>query len=79
MRCTSDRLTLEPASRRACSRPAPREGAAISVRPHGRGFAAEAPGFYVWDEDRDEALRIARELERAAPGASRPGGDRIRC
>jgi hypothetical protein len=58
----------------------------IQVRPRGRGFAAEGRGFYVWDQDRGEVLRVARELEqrhrgvavrrgvpRAGAGSARPG------
>ncbi len=36
----------------------------LRVRPQGRGFAAEGRGFYVWDEDEEEATRVARELSR---------------
>ena len=31
-------------------------------RPRGSGFAAEGPGFYVWDETPREARRNAAEL-----------------
>ena len=44
----------------------------VEVRPHGRGFAAEGLGFYVWDEDRSEVLRVARELERGNWGVPAP-------
>lgn len=30
----------------------------------GRGFAAEGPGFYVWDENMNEVLRVVGELRR---------------
>ncbi len=46
----------------------------IQVRPQGRGFAAEGRGFYVWDEDRGEVLRVARELERGNWGAAADRG-----
>ena len=44
----------------------------VDVRPHGSGFAAEGRGFYVWDEDRGEVLRVARELERGNWGVPAP-------
>ena len=31
-------------------------------RPRGSGFAAEGPGFYVWDETPCSAQRNAAEL-----------------
>ena len=46
----------------------------IQARPQGRGFAAEGRGFYVWDEDRGEVLRVARELERGNWGVAAPRG-----
>ena len=46
----------------------------IEVRPHGRGFAAEGRGFYVWDEDRSEVLRVARELQRGNWGVAATRG-----
>ena len=46
----------------------------IQVRPQGRGFAAEGRGFYVWDEDRGEVLRVARELERGNWGVAASRG-----
>lgn len=36
----------------------------VPVRRSGGGYAAEGPGFYVWDEDPREVFRVARELER---------------
>jgi hypothetical protein len=44
----------------------------LDVRPHGRGFAAQGRGFYVWDEDRAEVLRVARELGRGNWGVRAP-------
>jgi hypothetical protein len=46
----------------------------IQVRRQGRGFAAEGRGFYVWDEDRSEVLRVARELERGNWGVAADRG-----
>jgi hypothetical protein len=44
-------------------KPAPRRGAVPMLpRPRGSGFAAEGPGFYVWDETPWEARRNAAEL-----------------
>lgn len=37
---------------------------AIPIRRQGSGYAANGPGFYLWDEDMNEVLRMARELER---------------
>lgn len=37
-------------------------------RPGGSGFAAEGPGFYVWDETACAARRSAAELWRVARG-----------
>jgi hypothetical protein len=37
--------------------------AAMRVRPWGRGFAAEGPGFFVWDEDRGAVVHALAELE----------------
>jgi hypothetical protein len=36
------------------------------VREHEGGYTLEGSGFYVWDEDRDEVLRAARDLRRGA-------------
>lgn len=36
----------------------------IPIRRSGEGYAAEGPGFYIWDEDPQEVFRVARELER---------------
>lgn len=36
----------------------------IPIRPEGNGYAADGPGFYIWDEDMNEVLRMAREFER---------------
>lgn len=35
----------------------------VPIRQHAGGYAAEGPGFYIWDEDAGEVLRAARELE----------------
>jgi hypothetical protein len=51
-----------------------RDEDSIQVRPRGRGFAAEGRGFYVWDEDRGEVLRVARELERGNWGVAASRG-----
>jgi hypothetical protein len=37
---------------------------AVPIRRQGTGYAANGPGFYIWDEDANEVLRMARELER---------------
>lgn len=34
----------------------------VPIRRHEGGFVAEGPGFYIWDEDPAEVLRVAREL-----------------
>lgn len=38
----------------------------LQIREHGGGYALEGPGFYVWDEDREEVLRAARALRRGS-------------
>ena len=43
-------------------RAASREAVPMLPRPRGGGFAAEGPGFYVWDETPQEARRNAAEL-----------------
>jgi len=44
-------------------KPARRRGAVPMLsRPRGSGFAAEGPGFYVWDETSVEARRNAADL-----------------
>jgi len=35
----------------------------VPIRKSGDGYAAEGPGFYIWDEDPQEVFRVARELE----------------
>lgn len=35
---------------------------AVPIQPVEQGYVAEGPGFYVWDEDRDEVIRVVREL-----------------
>ncbi len=37
------------------------------LRRQGSGFALEGPGFYLWDEDPREVLRVAAELQRGNP------------
>ena len=37
------------------------------IRPRGDGFVVEGPGFYYWDLDVDEVLRVARELGCGSP------------
>jgi hypothetical protein len=46
----------------------------VEPRRHENGYCAEGPGFYVWDEDRREVTRIARDLARGvrAPAAGEP-------
>ncbi len=39
---------------------------AMPIRRQGSGYAANGPGFYLWDEDVNEVLRMARELERGS-------------
>ena len=34
------------------------------LRKHAGGFAVEGAGYFIWDEDPQEVLRAARELER---------------
>ena len=34
------------------------------IRRRGRGFAAEGPDFYIWDENMNEVLRVVEELRR---------------
>jgi len=36
----------------------------IRIQRQGGGWAAEGPGFYVWDENPNEVARAARELQR---------------
>jgi hypothetical protein len=35
----------------------------IPIRSEGNGYAADGPGFYIWDEDMNEVVRMARELD----------------
>jgi hypothetical protein len=44
---------------------------AVPIRRQGTGYAANGPGFYIWDEDVNEVLRIARELERGSVNLNR--------
>jgi hypothetical protein len=32
----------------------------VPIREHHGGFVAEGPGFYIWDEDPTEVMRVAR-------------------
>jgi len=36
----------------------------VPLRQHEGGFAAEGPGYYIWDEDPKRVLDAARELAR---------------
>jgi hypothetical protein len=38
------------------------ESSVVPIRREGKGYAADGPGFYIWDEDLGEVLRMAREL-----------------
>lgn len=40
---------------------------AIAIRKAARGYSAEGPGFYVWDEDANEVQRLARQLGGETP------------
>jgi hypothetical protein len=42
----------------------PRNKFTTPIRAQGGGYVAEGPGFYIWDEDVREVLRVARELAR---------------
>jgi hypothetical protein len=44
---------------------------AVAIRRQGTGYAADGPGFYIWDEDMNEVLRMARELERGSVNLTR--------
>ena len=44
---------------------------AIPVRRQGSGYAANGPGFFLWDEDVNEVLRMAREFERGSVNVNR--------
>jgi hypothetical protein len=43
---------------------------AVNLRRQGEGYAADGPGFYVWDRYQREVLRDATEL--AAGRIARP-------
>ncbi|MBW2541120.1 MAG: hypothetical protein JRF15_03440 [Deltaproteobacteria bacterium] len=45
--------------------------AAVPIVRQGAGYAANGPGFYIWDEDVNEVLRMARELERGSVNPNR--------
>jgi hypothetical protein len=36
----------------------------VPIRRSGDGYVADGPGFYIWDEDPREVLRVARDLLR---------------
>ena len=47
----------------------------IRILAAGRGYAATGPGYYVWDERREEVARSARALQGGSTDghpASRP-------
>lgn len=50
-----------------------REDISYLLRRQGNGFALEGPGFYIWDEDPREVVRVASEL-RSGNHAPRPCG-----
>jgi hypothetical protein len=37
---------------------------AIPIRRREGGYVAEGPGFYLWDEDPREVVRVVREFAR---------------
>jgi hypothetical protein len=37
---------------------------AVPIRRREGGYAAEGPGFYLWDEDPRELVRVVREFAR---------------
>jgi hypothetical protein len=37
---------------------------AVPIRRREGGYAAEGPGFYLWDEDAREVRRVMREFAR---------------
>lgn len=43
------------------------ERPAVPIRRHEGGYAAEGPGFYIWDEDLGEVFRAARQLAAGVP------------
>lgn len=49
----------------------PASPTAIPIRRQGSGYAANGPGFYLWDEDVNEVLRMAREFERGSVNLNR--------
>jgi hypothetical protein len=42
----------------------PKRPTVIPIRPEGSGYAADGPGYYIWDEDMNEVARMAREFAR---------------
>jgi len=43
----------------------------VFLYPVENGYAAEGPGFYVWDEDRSEVIRAVGELARGGRAVPR--------
>jgi hypothetical protein len=37
-------------------------GTTTVIRRHESGYVAEGPGFYTWDEDPEEVIRVARQI-----------------
>jgi hypothetical protein len=46
----------------------------VRLARRGAGFAAWGPGFYVWDEDPREVVRVAADLAGAGREPEDPGG-----
>ncbi len=56
-----------PGSRREAGASTSRGNAGDDVctlKPHAGGYVAEGPGFYVWDLDPGEVIRVADALRR---------------
>jgi hypothetical protein len=52
--------------------PAPQRGASTTLlMRHEGGYAAQGPGFYVWDRDAAEVIRVAEALVAGRPIGSR--------
>ena len=51
--------------------------ASPEARPHGAGYAADGPGFYVWDEDAALVTQAGRDLRVVSPRVrlASPGQD----
>lgn len=39
-------------------------GSFAPLRKRGNGYVAEGRGYYIWDEDPSEVIRLAREFDR---------------